>query len=195
MLHDSWGMTIHSDTSNLSDITLICELITELVLINDFDLTESDLFLFLLLPNMRRFPLNNATGAASKQRTLTPLDTLSRLRLAFVLMMRPFSPELVMFSDSEFRTSFGTSILHRYVRNSFLILEIKKLSIKKWIFNFQFIFNTKKWIFTHGHQIIGRTHLFGAVLFRAQTRIYKRCASAAEEIKDTHIEWSFQNQL
>ena len=37
--------------------------------------------------------------------TLTPPDTWS------CPMLRPFSPELVMFSDFEFRTSLGTSIL------------------------------------------------------------------------------------
>ena len=40
-----------------------------------------------------------------------------------------------------------------------------------------------------------QNHLFDAVLFRAQTRIYKKCAFAAQEIKATHIEWSFQNQV
>ena len=33
-----WDMTIYNDTLNLSDITQICELITELDFINDFDL-------------------------------------------------------------------------------------------------------------------------------------------------------------
>ena len=36
---------------------------------------------------------------------------LSHLGLAFVLMLIPFSPELVLFSDFEFRTSLETSIL------------------------------------------------------------------------------------
>ena len=51
--------------------------------------------------------------SASQQRTLTPLDTWSCpiLGLAFDLMLRPFSPELVMFSDFGFRASLGTSIL------------------------------------------------------------------------------------
>ena len=31
--------------------------------------------------------------------------------VAFVLMLEPFSLELVMFSDFEFRTSLGTTIL------------------------------------------------------------------------------------
>ena len=34
---------------------------------------------------------------------------LSHLRLAFIQMLRPFLPELVMFSDFEFRTTLGTS--------------------------------------------------------------------------------------
>ena len=33
-----WDMTIYNDTLNWSDITLICELITELNFITDFDL-------------------------------------------------------------------------------------------------------------------------------------------------------------
>ena len=39
---------------------------------------------------------------AIKQRTLTPPDTLScpTLGLSFALMLRPFTPEIVMFSDS-----------------------------------------------------------------------------------------------
>ena len=36
---------------------------------------------------------------------------LSLLGPAFVLMLRPFSPDLVMFSNFEFRTSISTSIL------------------------------------------------------------------------------------
>ena len=59
--------------------------------------------------------------------------TLQRLRLANrgrlllrthgpvsfrnLLMLRPFSPELVMFSDFEFRTSLGTSILLYFIGN------------------------------------------------------------------------------
>ena len=40
---------------------------------------------------------------------------LSHLRLAFVLMLRPFFPELVMSTDLfEFRTSLSTSILLIY---------------------------------------------------------------------------------
>ena len=42
-----------------------------------------------------------ATGAACQQRTLTPPDAWScpTLGLACVLMLRPFSPELVLFPD------------------------------------------------------------------------------------------------
>ena len=44
---------------------------------------------------------------------LKKVGILSYFGLAFVLMLRPLSPELVMFSDFEFRTSLGTSILLR----------------------------------------------------------------------------------
>ena len=60
-----WDMTIYSDALYWSDITQICEVITELDLITDFD----------LVTNFWRFPKNIATGAASQERTLTPSDT------------------------------------------------------------------------------------------------------------------------
>ena len=80
-----WDMTICSDTLNWSDITPICELITELDLITYFD----------LVTKFRRFPWSIATGAASQQRTLAALGAW----LAFVLMLRPFLPELVMSTN------------------------------------------------------------------------------------------------
>ena len=121
-----WDMTMYNDTLNWSDITPICELITELDFITDFD----------LVTKFWRFPWNIAAGAASQQTTLTPPDTWScpTLGLACVLMSRPISPELVLSPDFwisntpryfsfalswtchvyglfEFRTSLGTSIL------------------------------------------------------------------------------------
>ena len=50
---------------------------------------------------MRGFHRTFATGAACQQRTLTAPDTWScpTLGLAFVLMSRPISPELVLFPD------------------------------------------------------------------------------------------------
>ena len=78
--------------------------------------------LMTLLPNFGRFPYNIAIGAASKQRTLTPLDTwfLSHSGLAFVLMLRPFSSELVMFSDFEYEhpSVLLVSITHGKVLSS-----------------------------------------------------------------------------
>ena len=59
-----WDMTIYNDTLNSSDITQICELITKLNFITDFD----------------RWPyqiLEVAIGAASQQSTLTPTDSWS----------------------------------------------------------------------------------------------------------------------
>ena len=64
---DFWDMTMCNDTLNWSDITPICERITELDFITDFD----------LITKFWRCPLNIATGAASQQRTLTPPDTWS----------------------------------------------------------------------------------------------------------------------
>ena len=65
MLHDFWDMTIYSDILNWSDITPICEFITELDLFTDFG----------LITKFRMFQLNIAMGATSQQRTLTPPDT------------------------------------------------------------------------------------------------------------------------
>ena len=59
------------------------------------------------------FNAYSATGTACQQRTLTPPDTWScpTFGLASVLMLRPISPELVLFLDLGFRTSLGTSVL------------------------------------------------------------------------------------
>ena len=72
-----------------------------------------------LLPNLtsyliaRGFHRAFATAAACQQRTLTPRDTWSCPTFGFacVLMLRPISPELVLFRTFEFRTSLVTSIL------------------------------------------------------------------------------------
>ena len=91
-------------TLHWSDISLKRALVTELVLITDFDRITK-----LRENSIKHF----ATGAASKQRILTPPDTwsCSILGLAFVLVLRPFSPKLVMSPDFEYRTLIGTSIL------------------------------------------------------------------------------------
>ena len=76
----------------------------------------------IILPNltfyltMRGFNITFAMGAASQQRTLTPPDTVScpTLGLAFVLMSRPISSELVLFLD------FWVLNINRYF--SFLLL-------------------------------------------------------------------------
>ena len=65
------------------------------------------LLIWTLLPNLtfyltaRVFHRTFAMGASCQQRTLTPPDTWScpTLGLASVLMLRPISPELVMFPD------------------------------------------------------------------------------------------------
>ena len=74
------------------------------------------LLILTLLPNLtfylivRGFHRTFATGAACQQRTLTPPDTWScpTLGLASVLMLRPISPELVLFLD------FWVSNIPRY---------------------------------------------------------------------------------
>ena len=74
------------------------------------------LLILTLLPNLtfyliaRSFHRTFATGAACQQRTLTPPDTWScpTLGLASVLMLRPISPELVLFLD------FWVSNIPRY---------------------------------------------------------------------------------
>ena len=54
---------------------------------------------------------------------------LSHFGLAFVLMLRLFSPELVVFSDFEFRTFIGTSILHLTIPVGWqLLLQLTVLS-------------------------------------------------------------------
>ena len=65
------------------------------------------LLIWTLLPNLtfylivQSFHRTYATGAACQQRTLTPPDTWScpTLGLAYVLMSRPISPELVLSPD------------------------------------------------------------------------------------------------
>ena len=74
------------------------------------------LLIWTLLPNLAfhlivwGFHRTFATGAACKQRTLTPPDTWSCpiLGLACVLISRPISPELVLFPD------FWVSNIPRY---------------------------------------------------------------------------------
>ena len=74
------------------------------------------LLIWTLLPNLtfnliaRGFHRTFETGATCKQRTLTPADTWScpTLGLASVLMLRPISPELVLFAD------FWVSNIPRY---------------------------------------------------------------------------------
>ena len=74
------------------------------------------LLIWTLLPNLtfcliaKGFHKTFATGATCQQRTLTPPDTWScpTLVLASVLMLKPISPELVLFPD------FWVSNIPRY---------------------------------------------------------------------------------
>ena len=98
-----WNMTIYSDTFNWSNITPICELITELFLITDFD----------LITKFREVSIEhcNRCGLPTEDAYSPGYLVLSHSGLAFVLMLRQISPEFVMFQDITFRTSLGTSIL------------------------------------------------------------------------------------
>ena len=90
-------MTIYSDILHWSDITQIFDPIT-----------------YLHLVTHRKF----ATGAASKQMTLTPPETWPCPTLGLVsdVMLRPISPELVLFPD------FWVSSIHRYFCFAFKIV-------------------------------------------------------------------------
>ena len=108
-------MTIHSDTLHWSEISLNRDLITELCLITDFDLITkfwevSIEYLQWVRPSNRGYLLLQTPGPV-------PFGT-------FFLMLRPFSPELVMFPDFEFRTTLGTSILLMF--KAIMMLFIKK---------------------------------------------------------------------
>ena len=98
------------------------------------------LLIWTLLPNLTfylfvwAFYGTFATGATCQQRTLTPQDTWScpTLGLASVLMLRPISPELVLFPD------FWVSNIPRYfyfacITIIFLLicLGVQHLSYKK----------------------------------------------------------------
>ena len=83
-----WDMTIYNDILNRSDITPICELITKLDFITDFDVITKFRGFHRTLQRVR---------LANRGRLL--LLVLYHLGLAFVLMLRPFFPELVMSTD------------------------------------------------------------------------------------------------
>ena len=80
------------------------------------------LLIWTLFPNLtfylsvQGFHRTYATDVASQQRTLTPLDTWScpTLGLAYVLVSRPISPELVLSPD------FGISNIPRYFSFAYL---------------------------------------------------------------------------
>ena len=87
-----------SDTPYRLDILPVCDIIT------GFNITEPD------ISRNIGFHRAFATGVACRQGTLTPPDTWScpTLGLASVLMLRPISPELVLFLD------FWVSNIPRY---------------------------------------------------------------------------------
>ena len=81
-----WDITIYSDTLNRPDLTHLCELITELNLITDFDL-------------ITKFREVFSGGEPTEDAYSSGHLVLSHLGLALVLMLRPFSPYLVMSTD------------------------------------------------------------------------------------------------
>ena len=133
-----WMVTIYSDTLHWSGITPILTL-----------------FLILtLLPNLtfyliaRGFHRTFATGAACQQRTLTPPDTWSRptLGLASVLMLRPISPELVLFLD------FWVTNIPRYFCFCFINLNVSWhcLQIKTFVGDSVYCSISFKMVYTFG---------------------------------------------
>ena len=83
-----WDMTIYNDTLNWSDITPICEIITELDFITDLT----------LLPNFGGFHRTlKRVRLANRGRLL--LRTPGPVPLGTCIMLRPFFPELVMSTD------------------------------------------------------------------------------------------------
>ena len=69
---------------------------------------------------------------------------LSNLRLAYVLMLRAVSPDLVTFSDFDFRTSIGTFIMFYRI----IILQLLSRVLNIWLFGTFIIISFKK-IFTY----------------------------------------------
>ena len=103
ILQTLWIMTICSDTlhwSYWSDITWTRNLLAELDLIADIDLiTKIRDVSVEYLQRMRLQPTEDANSSKHL--------VLSHLGLAFVPMLRPVSPELLIFPDIEVRTSVG----------------------------------------------------------------------------------------
>ena len=86
-----WDMVIYSDTLNWSNITPIFEPITELDLITNFD----------HITKFREVSIEHCNGCGKPTEVAYSYGhlVLSHLGLAFVLMLRPFFPELVMSTD------------------------------------------------------------------------------------------------
>ena len=96
-----WDMTIYNDTLNWSDITPICELITELDFNTDFD----------LITEFWRFPLQRMRLAIRGRLLLwtpgpVPFGTCICSNVETIL-----SWTCHVYGPFEFRTSLGTSIL------------------------------------------------------------------------------------
>ena len=84
-------MFIYSDTLNWSNITPIFEPTTELDLINNFD----------LITKFREVSIEHCNGCGwpAEDACSSGHLVLSNFGLAFVLMLRPFFPKLVMSTD------------------------------------------------------------------------------------------------
>ena len=86
-----WDMTMYNDTLNWSNITPICELITELD------------FFYRFWPYYQILEVSiehcNGYGLPTEDAYSSRHLVLSHLGLALVLMLRPFFPELVMSTD------------------------------------------------------------------------------------------------
>ena len=101
-------MTIYSDTLHWSEISLNHDLVTELNLISDFYIITT--FQEGSIEHLQQVQVQPKEDAYSSGHLV-----LTLLGLAFDLMLRPFYPDLVMFSDFEFRSLYGTSTLPFFV--------------------------------------------------------------------------------
>ena len=100
-----WDMTIYNDTLNWSDITPICELITELDFITDFDLITKFYFEGFHR-TLQRVRLANRGHLLLRTSGPVPFGTCICSNVETIL-----SWTCHIYGPFEFRTSLGTSIL------------------------------------------------------------------------------------
>ena len=92
------------DTLNWSNTTLTCNCVTEQDIIKEFDLKPE----FREVSEEHWQRLRHANRGRSLFRKVDPVP-IGETKICFILKL--FSAELALFSDLQFRSSFGTSIL------------------------------------------------------------------------------------